>query len=461
MFKIKLLPLCAIFTFLFPNLVFAFDFDKNNLLADSELKSCNLKTESQVQRFLKDQGSCLADYTVDDDPAAKIIAGAYQEYGVSTCWLLTTLQKEQSLITRSSARSERALDFAMGFACPTGGNCDVRYKGFKKQVESAAWQIRNRYLENPESYTFQKGKQSKTEDGEMVRPKNNATAVNYIYTPVVGDGVNYGGNYNFVLYWNKWRNWFFLSHPSGSLLRADGGKAIYFTVYNSEEDRVEKMMVTNLNVFKARGYSMSQVISVDQGEVDGYPNSQIRMSYPNGTLVKGIGPAIYVIENNRRRNIASPKALKDLGYSAAQAKKISDSELTSISGGAAIVSGSRKIDGTLIRTKFNSAVYILDYGHKRHIADLSVFKANNYSWNNVKIISDAEMNSYPSGDSMILDDGILVKAQGKPTIYISENGLLRAIKSNEAFKSLGYKSSWVETVSAKFIDSSLKGESLE
>ncbi|MFA4880890.1 MAG: hypothetical protein WC650_04690 [Candidatus Doudnabacteria bacterium] len=459
--KTKIFSILGIFSLVIPNFVLAFDFDKNNLLSDNELYSCNLRTEKEVQRFLEAQGSCLADYTVEDASAAKVIANAYRDYEISTCWLLTTLQKEQSLIKSAAARSARALDYAMGFACPSGGACDERYKGFQKQVESAAWQIRNRYLEYPENYTFQVGKEAKTEDGEIVKPKNIATAVNYNYTPVVGDGINHGANRNFVLLWQGWRNWFLLSHPAGNLLRAQGGQAIYLTTYNEEEERVEKMLITNLAVFKARGYSNSQIIAVDQSEVDGYPNSGLRMTYPNGTLVRGSGPAIYVVENNRRRHIASMKVLKDLGYKMSDIRKISDTELASIAGGPAAESGGKKIDGTLIRTKKNPAIYVLDYGKRRHIAEWNVFQANGYFWKDVKIISEEEMASYPTDKQMVLNDGIIVQAKGRPGIYAAEYGNLRPIKNLETFKSLGYKWAWVKTVSAQYLDSVPKGETLE
>lgn len=461
MFKTKICALLGFLILLIPNFSFAFDFDKDYLLSDGELYSCNLKTEAQVQRFLESENSCLAHYSVDDEKASKIIAAAAKEYEISACWILTTLQKEQSLIKSSEARSERALDYAMGFACPSSGSCDERYKGFKKQVESAVWQIRNRYLAYPENYTFQKGKKSKTEDGEYVCPKNIATAVNYNYTPVVGDGINHGANRNFVLSWQGWRNWFSLTHPAGSLIQATGSKAVYLTIYNEGEERVEKMLITNLPVFKARGYNFSRVINVDQGEVDGYPNSSMRLTYPNGTLVRGSGPAIYVIENNRKRHIASLKVLTDLGYRISDARKLSDAELASIPGGPSVQSGAKKIDGTLIRTKASPAIYILDEGKRRHIAEWNVFQANGYAWKDVKIISDAEMTSYPGGSPMVLDDGLIVQAKGRPGVYVAEFGRLRLVKSLETFKTLGYQWGWIKTVSIQYLDSVPRGEGIE
>lgn len=460
MTKIKIFFLLLFFTIFIPNLTYALSFDKNYLLSDSDLYSCNLKTTAAVQRFLESENSYLATYEGNGDKASEIIANAYNENRISTCWILTTLQKEQSLITSREPRSERALNFAMGFACPSGGTCDERYSGFKKQVESAAWQIRNRYLIYPELYSFQVGKEMETEDNQIVSPRNIATAVNYNYTPVVGDGVTRGGNYNFVASWQKWLSWFSTVHPAGNLLQAGGFKAIYLTVYNEEEERVEKMQITNWAVFLARGYSASQIIKVDQSEIDSYRNSELKITYPNGTLVRGSGPAIHAIENNRRRHIASLEVLKALGYSWGEVRKISDQELASIPGGEALRDASKKLDGTLIRTKTNPAIYILEEGRRRHIAEWNVFKANGYSWDKVRIISEEEMATYPGGKLMVLNDGLLVKSPDRPGIWISEAGKLRAVSNINTFNNLGYKWSWVKTVSSKFLDSMLKGEPL-
>lgn len=444
-----------------PFLTKAVDFDKNYLLSDSELYSCNLKTAAAVQRFLESENSCLADYSVEDQKASEIIAGAFSEYQISACWILATLQKEQSLITSKEARSQRALDFAMGFACPSGGSCDERYSGFKKQVESAAWQIRNRYLVHPEWYSFQKGKETETEDGHVVKPRNVATAVNYNYTPVVGDGVNHGGNYNFVLSWTKWLSWFVTVHPAGNILQAIGSKAVYLTIYDEDTEEVQKMIITNWPVFLANGYSASRILKVDQSEIDSYKNSHLKMTWPNGTLIQGPGPAIYAMENNRRRHIVSAAVFKAMGFSTRNIRKVSEQELAGIPGGPAITDASKKLDGTLVRTKENPAIYILENGQRRHIAEWNVFQANGYAWGDVKIISQAEMDSYPPGATMVLRDGLLVKANGRPGVWVAEDGKLRQVRSMAVFNTLGYQWSWVKTVSAQYLDSVPKGEVIE
>jgi len=444
----------CIFALIFPAFTKAFSFDKNYLMSDDELNSCNIKDESHVQKFLEEKGSFLASYSPDGQSAARIIAREAEHYNVSACWILATLQKEQSLITIKDPEQGR-LDWAMGYACPSGGGCNPKYKGFEKQVRSASAQIEEGYRQNPENYTFQVGKETKTEDGEIVKPKNFATAANYNYTPVVGPP---GGNYLLVKAWSDFGGAFVLKHPAGFLIKRQGSGAIYLTVY--EDDQVKKSLITNLNTFKAQGFSMGKVITVAKAELDSLPNSIIKISYPDGMLIKGSGTAIYAMDQGRRRHIASPQVAKQVGLSLQKTKKISDAELTEIPGGPKLSNGSQKISGTLVKTKNSSAIYYVENGKLRHITDMTVFKANNYSFNDVEIISDQELKSFKAGASMSLKDGTIIKNKEKPGIYISENGRLKLVRSMNTFKNLGLQMGWVKTVSQKFIDISPRGEGI-
>lgn len=73
-------------------------------------------------------------------PASQIIYYTAQVYGVSPKVIIATLQKEQSLITDSSP-SARAINQAMGYACPTSGVCDSN-SSFFWQIDNGTWVMR-------------------------------------------------------------------------------------------------------------------------------------------------------------------------------------------------------------------------------------------------------------------------------------------------------------------------------
>ena len=103
----------------------------------------------------------------EEDTAASIIHKAAMSCGINPQVLLTTLQKEQGLITASGLRlNEGRYTIAMGYACPDSSNCDEQYFGFATQVYYAARQMRV-YEQNPYKY--------------MARPYEN------IYVPPAGE----------------------------------------------------------------------------------------------------------------------------------------------------------------------------------------------------------------------------------------------------------------------------------
>jgi hypothetical protein len=185
------------------------EYNKEFIISDEEFRNHESMTLIEIQNFLEERGSCLATYkTVDIDGAERfasaIIFNAAQKYHINPKVILTTLEKEQVLIT-SLECSEGMLDWAMGYA---PGN--EKWKGFAKQVDAAAWQFNN-YWENLEDRGvtvsgWGVGIPKETEDGVTIIPKNKATACFYTYTPVVGhqwggNDPQWGGNYLFYHFW--------------------------------------------------------------------------------------------------------------------------------------------------------------------------------------------------------------------------------------------------------------------
>ena len=67
-------------------------------------------------------------------------------YGLNPQVVLATLQKEQSLITTRNP-TERQLDWAMGYGCPTSSGCTNGdfAQGFFRQIDHGAWVLRWHY----------------------------------------------------------------------------------------------------------------------------------------------------------------------------------------------------------------------------------------------------------------------------------------------------------------------------
>lgn len=110
--------------------------------------------------------------------------------------------------------------------------------------------------------------------------------------------------------------------PEGSLIREEGKKEIYLI-----EGGQKKLMTTEM--FRARGFDLNRVGTVRKNLLDKFTINEAP-SYPDGTLLKGSGQGIYLIDKGKRRPIRNLEDFKSLKLKLESVKKIKDSELKKI-----------------------------------------------------------------------------------------------------------------------------------
>jgi putative cell wall-binding protein len=227
------------------------DFDPGYIISDSQFYDRGGMTESEIQAFLESKsGTCQNSRCLDilrqdtvarnaneqcrsfsagsNERVSRIIYRVQQACGIAAQVLLVTLQKEQSLVT-STAPTQRAVDYALGYDCPDTAPCNAEYAGIGPQLYSAAWQFQ-RYRLNPTWYNYRIGSNSilyhpnSSCGRKTVTIRNAATAGLYIYTPYtpnsaamsnlygLGDSCSSYGNRNF---WRLYTDWF--GSPTGQL----------------------------------------------------------------------------------------------------------------------------------------------------------------------------------------------------------------------------------------------------
>lgn len=225
-------------------------FDPGLIISDSIFFDATAMSASDVQVFLDSKGAscraagdgtpCLKDYRQDtptrgatdrcavyqgagNERASEIIAKVAVACGVNPQVILTTLQKEQSLVTASGGSlTPTRYRSAMGYGCPDTAACDSTYYGFFNQVYAAASQFRN-YVLNPTRYAYRVGvvaqvlySPNRACGSSPVLIQSAATAALYNYTPYqpnaaalaaglgTGDGCSSYGNRNFWVYFTSW-----------------------------------------------------------------------------------------------------------------------------------------------------------------------------------------------------------------------------------------------------------------
>jgi hypothetical protein len=241
----------------------------------------------------------------------------------------------------------------------------------------------------------------------------------------------------------------------GSLIRGSTPTPIY--VINGGGRR----LIPNTETFDVLGYKLENVIQLSAQQIKAIPELPPIVLKPNsnfkdGTLVKGNSAKIYLIRLGGRRLIPNFKTFEALGYQLKNVRIISNREMKSIPEYAPLpVSEIVFKDGTLIRGSL-PAVYVISDNKRRLIPDEATFNASGYKWENVRTISDRELNAIPELPSestrVVFKDGTLLKGSGT-AIYVISSGRRRLIPNGQTFDALGYRWESVQQISDRQLES--------
>lgn len=446
------------------------NFNPNYIISDFEILDYNSMDLKYIQEFLKSKGSYLANYSAPNahgtiKTAAEIIYDAavnnYDCDGVnlsrnpvesekkikckrittvSPKFLLTLLQKEQSLIENANPKQSQ-LDWATGYGCPDGSACNTRWKGFGKQVNSAALQFLD-YMKNPRFYTYKPGKtytftnphSTTKKETIAVTPVNQATAGLYNYTPHV-----YNGNYNF---YKIWQRYFTRTYPDGSLLQAKGEIGVWLIQDGKKRPFLTKGALTSR-------FDENKIITVNKSDLDSYIKGA-PIKFPQYSLVRSPRGTIFLLVDNKRRGFASGDAFKKIGFSPEEVISASWEDINAYKEGAPITASSTYPTGALLQDNTTGGVYWVIEGKKFPIWD-SVFLKTKFKNKKIISVSPKELNNYETADPVLFGDGELVKSSNSAAVYLISNGQKRPIASGKIFKDMGYKWKNVIPVSPKVL----------
>lgn len=117
----------------------------------------------------------------------------------------------------------------------------------------------------------------------------------------------------------------------------------------------------------------------------------------DGLVLKGSGPDIYVVENNKLRWISSLEAFEFFGYQWDQVHIVDDSFLEEFEQGKPI--------HVLLKCQGSPHIYALENGKKRWIKDIPAFEAAGYVWDDVKFVNCSYLRGLPDGTPIPEDAG--------------------------------------------------------
>ncbi len=408
----------------------AADFNPDYLISDFDLTDEDALTLDQIEHFLE-RGS-LVDLETDDyddieRSAASIIWNAAQDHGISPKFLLVLLQKEQSLIEDDNP-SQNQLDWATGYAvcddCAKDDPAIQRWKGFGKQVNSAALQFTEGYMEDIENTGSTLGKYGPDIDVEIddttVTPYNAATAALYAYTP------HLHGNENFVIIWNRW---FQIQHPTGSLLQVAGEPGIWLIEY------VYKRPIRSWSAFLSR-FNQDLVIQVSEGVLDLYPTGRA-IDFPNYSLLEDEDGQRYLLVNDALRPFESDAVFSSIGFIEDELVDIDSDDVALFDEGIEITLDTLNPTGGILQIP-SGVMFYVENGYRHFLLDDMVRQARFGSLPVLQASPD-ELGAYLEASPLGMPDGYLVKTATDPTVYIVTEGELRAIGDEQTFLSFGWE----------------------
>ncbi|HXE71278.1 MAG TPA: hypothetical protein VNO81_01355, partial [Candidatus Nitrosotenuis sp.] len=170
----------------------------SHLLSDQEFADADFMTQDEIQGFLEKLDSHLARYQEGGRSAAQIIAEAARRHEVNPLVILSTLEKETSLVSATSSPPRWRMRSAMGYGYHDGGG-RPRKSSFAWQVDKGTELLRQLFDEARSGVSFPTT--LRVDYGRhRITVRNAATYALYRYTPHTVDtglGVVGGGNYNF------------------------------------------------------------------------------------------------------------------------------------------------------------------------------------------------------------------------------------------------------------------------
>jgi hypothetical protein len=466
-------PLLFIF-FIFALAIFAKPvkavvFDPNNIISDSEMLDYTTMSLPEIDAFLKSKGGFIAFNSFEDAfgvrrTAAEIIYRAAtnnyecesienyrawsdaqkqkycQPVRINPKVLLVLLQKEQSLLDDPSP-SQKRLDWATGYgicdSCSMDDPSLQRFKGFGKQINSAALQFHD-YVVNPSNYGYKKGQTylitNTGRPSQYVTPQNHATAGLYNYTPHV-----YNGNFNFF---KLYLRYFSRSYPNGTLLQAKGENGVWLIQDGKRRPFQSKGALTSR-------FDQEKIITVNASDLDAFPIGSA-IKYPQYSLVRSPRGTVFLLIDDKRRGFASAEALRKVGVNPEEIVDASWDDINSYQESAPITATTSHPTGALLQDKKTGGIFFVTDGTKAPLWDKVLLKTK-FKGKSITPESPEKLASYKTVEPAIFGDSELLKSDKSPAVYVIDSGARRPFSSGEIFEELGYKWKNVITVPDKIM----------
>lgn len=476
--------------------VSADSFNQNNIIDDAIFNNVSSMSAASIDAFLNQfPKSCISTnrgFSAPDPTgysptqgftfggnvsAGQVIYDAAQAYGLNPQVLISTLQKEQSLVVGDAGCSTLRYAAAMGYACPDGGSSysysgvnlytingttvtsvtgtcvNSSFKvGFSQQLIRAAWLLEfgMQRSEGNIKWAVIKGSWDNSDDpqscyggpmtqGTWQRCPSGASVYYDGYTTIDSTAVHMDNGPTAALYWytphfagnqsffNIFTNWFGTTHAPQAFKTPDSG-SVYLQASGY------KFTVPSMAILQDFGIEPSAIQTIDSTTANSIPSppSSTGLSTGLSYLVKSPsdtdsdGPTLYLISVGKRYKVTSMQQLSDFALSTNNIAYLPLSYIYSLTDGGAL--------SNYVSTPSNN-VFSVSGGRKRIIFDYPTYQSLNPGG------ASSLLSNYTAGlvlsDLPISNREILV---GYPSgsAYLFTNNSYYTLPSMDAYNCWGF-----------------------
>jgi hypothetical protein len=176
-------------------------FNPNHIMDDNFYLDSGYASADEIQKFLENtpwhNRSWLADYQVDGTQFSSAIVSMGKQKGLNPLMILSRIQTESSLVSKTAQPDGRAGEFALGCHKVTAehpNGLDPSVASMSAQLDCGTNTLQTLIQKVKDGTSVVKvGEPFRTMDPETVTPDDEATAALYSYTPWVLQGK--GGNW--------------------------------------------------------------------------------------------------------------------------------------------------------------------------------------------------------------------------------------------------------------------------
>jgi hypothetical protein len=406
-------------------------FNPNMILTDDDIFNPDGVSYEYMVNFAKSKGKMADILVVDIDGQMKtpvdIIWRASQTYRMNPRYLLALIQKEQSLVEDPNP-SERRLDWAAGYGvCDSCSKDDPRiqdFKGFANQIEYAAKQHRERYMQQLLTTGKTIGGKgigiSMMISGIEIIPQNKATAMLYTYTPHVHG--------NLVL-WRIWQRWFSQSFLNGTIVRAMPSQEVYMIQNRQKRKFLSEAVLLSMT-------NPDKIIEASETALASYPEGE-PMRFPQYSLLRDPDGAIYLLAQDGKRRIANMETFRQFGFNEDEIIEVLFDEIDHLATAQPITQQTVFPQGALVKAPDKSTVWYVESNKKYSVPD-EVFLKVYFTRRPIVNVPQLTIDTYADAGEYKFHEGELIKGSD-PTVYVLESSQLRPIPTEEVFLGMGWK----------------------